>query len=230
MYKYKTVLGLIPARSGSKGLSGKNIKNFCNKPLIYWTIKPALASRCLDSVIVSTDSPKIAQISRKGGAWVPFLRPKYLAKDNSSTIDVILHALGFLKKMGKQYDLVMLLQPTSPLRSSEDIDNSIELLYRKKAKAVVSVCEAEHSPYWSNVLPADCNMGKFLRPEAENKNRQELPNFYRLNGAIYLADWNYLKFKKSFFGSKTYAYIMPHERSIDIDTQIDFKIAEFLKR
>ena len=122
----------------------------------------------------------------------------------------------------------MLLQPTSPLRRFEDIDKAIELLFLKEAKAIVSVCEVDHLPLWANTLPEDGCMKDFIRKEIMNKNRQELPVFYRLNGAIYLAYYNYIKEQESFFGEKTFAHIMPREKSIDIDDEIDFKLAEIL--
>jgi len=230
MYKGKNILGLIPARGGSKGLPGKNIKPLLGKPLIAWTIGQALASKYLDRVVVSTDNEGIAEISKKYGADVPFIRPKELAEDNAKGIDVVLHAIDWLKKSDrrKQYDLLMLLQPTSPLRKSEDIDKAIELLFLKKAKAIVSVCEVNHHPLWVNTLSEDGCMKDFIRKEIMNKNRQELPVFYRLNGAIYLAYCNYIKEQKSFISNETFAYIMPREMSIDIDSKVDFKLAEIL--
>ena len=230
MYKGKNILGLIPARGGSKGLPRKNIKPLLGKPLITWTIEQALASKYLDRVVVSTDDKEIAEISKKYGAEVPFMRPKELAKDNAKGIDVVLHAIDWLKENDnrKQYDLIILLQPTSPLRTTEDIDKAIELLFLKEAKAIVSVCEVDHHPLWANTLPEDGSMKDFIRREVMNKNRQELPIFYRLNGAIYLAYCDYIKKQKSFFGEKTFAYIMPRERSVDIDDEIDLKLAEIL--
>ena len=230
MYKGKNILGLIPARGGSKGLPRKNIKPLLGKPLIAWTIEQALASKYLDRVVVSTDDKEIAEISKKYGAEVPFMRPKELAKDNAKGIDVVLHAIDWLKENDnrKQYDLIILLQPTSPLRTTEDIDKAIELLFLKEAKAIVSVCEVDHHPLWANTLPEDGSMKDFIRREVMNKNRQELPIFYRLNGAIYLAYCDYIKKQKSFFGEKTFAYIMPRERSVDIDDEIDLKLAEIL--
>ena len=230
MYKGKTVLGLIPARGGSKGLPRKNIKPLLSKPLIAWTIEQTLESKYVDRVIVSTDDKEIAEIAKKYGAEVPFMRPMELAEDNAKGIDVVLHTIDWLKENDKrkQYDLLMLLQPTSPVRSSEDTNKAIELLFLKKAKAIVSVCEIDHHPLWSNTLPEDACMKDFIRQEIMNKNRQELPVFYRLNGAIYLAYCNYLKEQKSFFNDETFAYIMPRERSIDIDDEIDLKLAEIL--
>jgi len=158
------------------------------------------------------------------------MRPKELAEDKIKGIDVVLHALNWLKENDKQkqYDLIMLLQPTSPLRKSEDIDKAIELLFLKEAKAIVSVCEVDHHPLWANTLPEDGCMKDFIRKENMNKNRQELTVFYRLNGAIYLAYCNYIKQCRSFIGEKTFAYIMPKVRSVDIDNDIDFELAEIL--
>ena len=230
MYKSKSILGLIPARGGSKGFPRKNIKLLLGKPLIAWTIEQALASKYLDKVVVSTDDKEIAEISKKYGAEIPFMRPKKLAEDNAKGIDVVLHTINWLKKKSKrkQYDLLMLLQPTSPLRKAEDINKAIELLFLKEAKAIVSVCEVDHHPLWTNTLPEDGCMKEFIKQEIMNKNKQELPVFYRLNGAIYLTYCNYIKKQKSFFGKNTYIYITLNERSIDVDTYLYFKIAEIL--
>jgi len=230
VYRDKNILGLIPARGGSKGLPRKNIKPLLGKPLIAWTIEQALASKYLDKVVVSTDDKEITEISKKYGAEIPFVRPKELAEDNAKGIDVVLHTIDWLKENDKkkQYDLIILLQPTSPLRKSDDIDRAIELLFLKEAKAIVSVCEVDHHPLWANTLPEDGCMKNFIRQEVMNKNRQELPIFYRLNGAIYLVYCDYIKEQESFFGEKTFAYIMPKERSIDIDNEIDFKLAQIL--
>jgi len=230
MYKGKTVLVLIPARGGSKGLTRKNIKQLLGKPLIAWTIEQSLESKYLDRVIVSTEDKEIAEVSKKYGAEVPFMRPRELATDEAKGIDVILHAIDWLNENDKQkqYNLIMLLQPTSPLRATEDIDKAIEFLFLKEAKAIVSVCEVDHHPLWANTLPEDGCMKDFIRKEIMNKNRQELPVFYRLNGAIYLAYCNYIKERKSFFGEETFAYIMPKNRSVDIDSNLDFKLAGLL--
>ncbi len=230
MYKEKNILGLIPARGGSKGLPRKNIKPLLGKPLIVWTIEQALSSKYLDRVVVSTDDKEIADISKKYGAEVPFMRPKELATDKSKGIDVVLHTINWLKENDnrKQYDLIMLLQPTSPLRKSENIDKATELLFLKEAKTIVSVCEVDYHPLWANTLPEDGCMKDFIIQEIMNKNRQELPVFYRLNGAIYLAYCDYIKQCKSFMGKETFAYIMPREKSIDIDSEVDLKLAEIL--
>ena len=228
MYNDKRILGFIPARGGSKGLSGKNVLPLLGKPLIAWTIEQAQESRYIDQVLVSTDSEEIAEISKNYGAEVPFMRPKELATDNAKVMDVLAHTLNWLEMDKNLYDVIILLQPTSPLRSKEDIDSAIEMLFSKQARSIVSVCETEHHPHWSNALPPDGCMKDFITNENRNKNRQELPNFYRLNGAIYLAFSYYVKAHGSFLGNGTYAYIMPRERSIDIDNEVDFRFAEFL--
>ena len=225
MFKGKTILAIIPARGGSKGLPRKNIKVLGGKPLMVWTIEEAKRNKFIDRVIVSTDDSEIAQIAKSCGGEVPFMRPVELATDKAGMTEVINDALG---RIGKEYDIVILLQPTSPFRSSEDIDNALELLILKDAKAVVAVCEVDHHPYWSNELPPDGSMKDFLKKEAINTQRQDLRDFYRINGAIYLAYVPYLKEHKGFFGDGTFAYIMPRERSVDIDNENDFQFAEFL--
>jgi len=230
MYKNKRILAIIPARGGSKGLPGKNIRPFCGKPLISWTISQALASRYLDKVVVSTDDKKIAARSLKFGACVPFFRPKKLATSTSNIIDVVIHALDFFGKKHINYDLVMLLQPTSPLRTNEDIDKTIGLFFEKKASAVISVCRCEHHPWWSVALSKGSKIEKFQGTGQLHKNRQSLPDFYRINGAVYVAQVNYLKENHGFLGKSTFAYIMPPERSVDIDTNWDLIIAQSIKR
>ena len=224
MYKNKKILAIIPARSGSKRLPNKNILNLAGKPLIAWTIEEAKKSKYIDKIVVSTDSEQIAEISTQYGAEIPFLRPAELAQDTTSSIDVIKYCLENIKE---NFDYLMLLQPTSPLRTSEDIDNAINLL-DENTLAVVSVCETEHSPLWSNTLPEDLSMENFLRPEVKNKRSQDLPKYYRLNGAIYIAEINYFYRYNSFFGHKTKALIMKQEHSIDIDTKLDFLFSEII--
>ena len=228
MYSKHRIVGIIPARGGSKGLPRKNVLPLQGKPLIAWTIEQAKASRYLDKVIVTTDDEEIASIAKTHGADVPFMRPQELASDTARAIDVIVHALNWIEAHDEAVDILVLLQPTSPFRTAEDINSAIEVLFLKKARAVISVCETEHHPYWSNVLPEDGSMDGFLKPELANRNRQELPTFYRLNGAIYAADCAYVRSQQGFFGKQTYAYVMPRERSIDIDAKIDFQFAEFL--
>lgn len=225
MYRNKKILALITARGKSKRLPDKNIKPFCGKPLIAWTIKQAKQSRYIDAIIVSTEDPAIAKISKKYGAGVPFLRPRRLATDKAKSIDVILHVLKWFEDHGKSCDVVVLLQPTSPLRTSYDIDKAIELIFLKRANAVVSVSKSEHSPHWINTLYRDGWMRNFAFSDSIRK----AGNYHILNGAVYLAYSTYLKKYKSFLGAKTFAYVMPPERSVDIDTALDFKFAQMLK-
>ena len=229
MMNSKSVLAIIPARGGSKGLPGKNIKELCGKPLIAWSIEQAKSCSDIDSIVVSTDDREIANVAQKYGAEIPFMRPAELANDTASTIDVIFHAINWLKEHENyQTRYTLLLQPTSPLRALEDIRGAIQTLKTKKAQAVVSVCETDHHPWWSNILPENGNMKDFLRPEIFNKRRQDLPVFYRLNGAIYLADTDYLREQNSFLGPNTFAYKMPQSRSVDIDSDVDFKFVALL--
>ena len=180
------ILALIPARGGSKRLPGKNIKDFCGKPLIAWTIEEALKSKFLEDVIVSTDCERIAEISKKYGASVPFLRPSSASTDKATAVDVINHLIQYLEKVELNFTHILLLQPTSPLRTVVDIDSSVNLLLSKDASAVFGVCEAEHPPEWLNVLPNDQSFGSFLKPEEVSKRSQDFEKYYRLNGAIYL--------------------------------------------
>jgi len=228
MYKGKIILALIPARGGSKGLPRKNIRMFSGDPLIGRSIKQAKASKYLDRIVVSTDDREIAGIAERYGAEVPFLRPGELATDSAKAIDVIFHALDCIEKSGDRFDLLVLLQATSPLREAADIDRAIELLYSKEAKAVVSVCAAEHHPYWMMTLSMNGALESGLKPDAQNMNRQELPEYFLVNGAVYAVVPNYLRENNGFMGKETFAYEMPPERSVDIDNELDFKFAEFI--
>lgn len=222
------ILAIIPARGGSKRLPGKNILLLKNKPLIAWTIEAALNSKYKLDVIVSTDDQAISDIAKQFGAEVPFIRPEEISDDNSTSIDVVKHTLSFLKeKDNRKYDFIILLQPTSPLRNNVDIDLAIDLLIDKEADSIISMCECEHSPLWTNTLPSDNSLDNFQREELLNKRAQDLPIYYRFNGAIYISKVDRLfKEKRFFFNTKSYSYIMPSVRSIDIDNVIDFKLAE----
>ncbi len=228
MYKGKRILAVVPARSGSKGLPKKNIRRLGDKPLIAWSIEAGRQSRYIDSITVSTDSQEIADIAKQWGGEVPFIRPAELATDTAKGIDAILHAICWHRDNGEPFDLVLVLQPTSPLRTADHIDRAIELLFDKNAGAIVSVCPVDHHPWWCNSLPEDGKMKDFLRPEIINTNRQELPPFYRLNGAVYVADITFLEETRSFMSDETFAYVMSAESSIDIDSVFDFKLAELL--
>lgn len=229
MFNKKTVLAIITARGGSKRLPGKNILDLNGKPLIAWTIEAAKKSLYIDKLIVSTDDNKIANISKQYGAEVPFLRPDELSSDTTISIDVVFHAIKFFKEKNIRFKYILLLQPTSPLRISEDIDNAFKMI-DDNTKAIVSVCETEHSPLWSNTLPENLSMKDFIIPEIKNKRSQDLPKYYRLNGAIYIAEVDYLIKHNEFFGINTKAFIMPQERSVDIDNEVDFKLCDIYSR
>ena len=224
MYKNKTFLAIIPARGGSKRLPKKNILNLAGKPLIAWSIEAGLNSKYIDKVIVTSDDDEILTISEKYGADT-IKRPGKLASDTATTFDAIKHTVDNSEK----YDYIVLLQATSPLRDEKHIDEAIELLESKNADAVVSVCEMDHSPLWSNTLDDSLSMKGFLRDEVLNKRSQDLERYYRLNGAIYICETNKLLEKKSFFlKDNVFAYEMDRKSSIDIDEELDFKMAESL--
>ncbi|WP_411169873.1 cytidylyltransferase domain-containing protein [Clostridium sp. MB05] len=227
MYKDKSVLAIIPARSGSKGLIDKNIKLLNGKPLIAYTIEAAIESEVCTDIIVSTDSLEYAEIAKKYRAEVPFLRPKELSADNSATEDVIIFTLNKLKDMNKIYDYFLVLQPTSPLRLSSDIRDSIRMLIDEDLNSIVSVCEEEHSPLLCNKLDESLSLNGFIKKE-NNKRRQDLNKYYRINGAIYATKTNHYIETRDFYGDLSKAYIMNNLHSIDIDTNFDFRIAEYI--
>jgi len=218
-------IAIIPARSGSKGVKDKNIRNLGGRPLLAYTIEAALASDCFDTVYVSTDSEIYADIARSLGATVPFLRSAELSSDSASSWEVVKHVLSKYHDLNQDFDTFMLLQPTSPLRSAADVRAAYQLYYDKQATAVVSVCECEHSPLWCNTLPSDLSMGNFIL-ENYRKRRQDLKKYYRINGAMYLASVDFFKKVGSVYSKTCYAYIMDANRSIDIDTELDFIICE----
>lgn len=224
MINGKKIIAVIPARKGSKRLPNKNILTLARKPLVSWTIESALKSKYIDKIILSTDSDQISKLAIEMGIDVPFIRPKELATDTATSFDVVKHALNCC---GDGFDIVLLLQPTSPLRTNEDIDGALDLLANKKAHAVVSVCDTEHSPLFCNTLDDSLSMKGFLNDKLKNKRTQDLPKYYRINGAVYAIYINELLKENTFFVSdKIYAYIMPQKRSVDIDTKLDFKLAE----
>jgi CMP-N,N'-diacetyllegionaminic acid synthase len=225
----KHLLAIIPARGGSKRLPRKNVLDLSGLPLIAWTINAALSSKYIDRVIVSTDDPEIARVSEEHGAEVPFLRPEHLSTDQAASIDAIFHSLEALECRGDNFDFVILLQPTSPLRNEDDIDGAVEQLIEKNSNAVISICKAEHHPLWCNTLPHDLSMADFLNREIRNIRSQDLPVYYRLNGAIYLCSIEELKKQRTLYiENDITAYIMPQDRSVDIDGEIDLVLAKMM--
>lgn len=219
------ILAIIPARGGSKGLPGKNIKLLNGKPLICYTIEEARKSSFIHCVVVTTDDQEIAEISKKSGAEV-IIRPPALALDESPVIDAVFHVL---KNMDGEPDIIVLLQATSPLREVKDIDGAIRLYLGGQCDSLMSVCPAEHSPYWYFNIK-DGLLTPLFDERFLNTRRQELPSAYRPNGAIYIISPENLKKNKSFYCNRTLAYIMTAKSSIDIDEEIDFHIAEQLMK
>jgi CMP-N-acetylneuraminic acid synthetase len=223
------ILGIIPARGGSKGIPSKNIKELDGMPLIAYTIKAALNSN-LTHVIVSTDSQTIAEIAISYGANVPFLRPDNLATDTASSMPVAIHGLLEMEKLYEcQYDAVMLLQPTTPFRTTVDINNAISLLIEKETDSVISVVDVGGThPARMKYLKEGLLIDPPFCEEKENQNRQELEPMFIRNGAIYLSKRNVL-LKGTYKGDSCAALIMPNNRSVNIDTIFDFEYAEWLK-
>lgn len=223
------IVGLITARGGSQVLPGKNVRPLLGKPLIAWTIEAAQACPRLSRLIVSTDDPEIAAVARRYGAQVPFVRPAELAQDTSSHISVVEHALGWLReKEGFLPDYLLLLQPTSPLRTAADIDGAIGIAVAGRARAVVGVCEAANHPAGLKRLTPDGAIVDFYPPPAGYVRRQDLPVVYAVNGAIYLARPDVILEEGTFEPPDARPYVMPRERSVDIDTLWDFQLAEMI--
>lgn len=221
------VCAVILARGGSRRLPGKNTADFCGKPLIAHTIEAAKNSRYIKRIICSTDSEDIAKISKKYGAEAPFIRPKELALDDTSSVDSLLHALRYAAEMEKYFpETVILLQPTSPLRTSRHIDEALELFILKRPKSVVSVKRSEITPLCLKTLAGDKIVS--LEPAKENFSAARRANrgYYRANGAIYIASPETIRRCRTFWTNDTLPYIMDEASSVDIDTQLDLRLAE----
>lgn len=223
-------IAIIPARSGSKGLKDKNIKKLNGIPLMAYSIKAAKNSNLFDEIMVSTDSEDYRQIAREFGAEVPFLRSMENSSDGSSSWDAVKEVLDYYSNQGSNFDIIFLLQPTSPLRDEFDILEAYKLYERKAAKFVVSVSEADVPIQWVNKINSDSKIENFIEDKFYNKPRQELEKYYRINGGIYIIDREFL-FKEEYYYTKdSYAYIMDRLKSVDIDDKIDFMLAEAIIR
>lgn len=227
MYMNKSFLAIIPARSGSKGIIDKNIKEINNKPLMAYTIDACIKSKIFDGIIVSTDSKKYAKIAESYGASVPFLRPDELSTDTASNHDVILHVLNEVKKTGNSYDYIVLLQPTSPLRNEKHILESVDKLLNYDANSIVSICEVDHPSNINIILDSNMRLD-FLFDDSKRIRRQDMKKEYRINGAIYICKTDYFLKYKSFYGEKSYPYIMDKMSSIDIDDIYQFEFVKFI--
>ena len=229
MYETKRILALIPARGGSKGIHHKNIALLAGKPLIQYTIDAARQSKYIDYILVSTDDAEIAEISKKIGAKVPFLRPKELASDTAKTIDAVLHAIETLRKAGETFDSLVLLQPTSPLRTAEDINRAVETFYESNRQPVVSVSEVSDHPILIRTIEKTPE-GEYLKPLLQTGStvrRQDMPPFYRVNGSIYINPVEEINSTTS-FNDNPIPFVMSPSHSIDIDEPLDLKIAEWI--
>ena len=221
-------IAIIPARSGSKGLKDKNIKILNNKPLIAHSIEAAIKTGLFDVVMLSTDSEQYASVAKEYGAEVPFLRSEITSGDSAGSFDVVREVLSMYAETGKRFESICLLQPTSPLRDCADIENAYRLLEEKKANAVTSVCEVDHSPLWTMTLDETLSLSEFRKNASSSIQRQKLANYYRLNGAIYIRKIEYTDKGILLLDNDEVAYIMEKNKSIDIDTVEDFEYAEFL--
>lgn len=225
MYEGKRILAFIPARGGSKGIPHKNITPLAGKPLIQYTIDAAKQSRYIDYVLVSTDDEEIAAVARRCGAEVPFLRPPELAADTAKTIDAVLHAIETLREAGETFDSLVLLQPTSPLRTAEDIDGAVETFYESNRQPVVSVSEVSDHPILIRTIE-DGRLKPLLQTSSTVR-RQDMPPFYRVNGSIYVNPIEEISQTTS-FNDNPIPFIVPKSHAIDIDEPIDLKIAEWI--
>ncbi|MCM1307111.1 MAG: acylneuraminate cytidylyltransferase family protein [Butyrivibrio sp.] len=219
-------IAVIPARSGSKGLKDKNIRGLGGKPLLAYSVEAALKTGLFDTVHVSTDSAEYADIAKGYGADVPFLRTGELSSDSATTWDAIKYVLEEYRRAGKDFDIVAVLQPTSPLRTADDITEAFRFFEEKNANMISSVCEMDHSPLWSNVLPKDLSMEDFEKEELAYMPRQTLPTYYRENGAIYILRTKHLYNSRNIYKNGCYAFIMDKKKSIDIDDEFDFMLVE----
>ena len=223
----KKTLAAILARGGSKGIPGKNLITLAGKPLIAWTIEAALAAQYIDDVVVSSDSETILEASKKYGAE-GVLRPKELATDEAGSIKALTHMVKHLKEMGREYHYVILLQPTSPLRTAEDIDAAFEKIQQTCSQALISVTETEQSPLKALMLNNDGHLKGIINNTIPFMPRQALPKTYYANGAIYINETDWLLKSQSFMAERTTYFEMSREKSVDIDTMDDLKMAEQL--
>lgn len=221
-------LAIVTARSGSKRLPGKNVRELCGKPLFVWSVLAGLNCPQVGRTIVSTDSAEYQRIAIDAGADCPWLRDLSLAEDETSSADVVKDVLDRLGEEVKRYRALMLLQPTSPLRTSADICGALALYEARNAPAVVSISEAECPPAWIGRLPANLVMDEFVTAQFRGLRSQDLGDWHRLNGAIYIIGIDEFRREHGFKPQGTLAYVMPRERSVDVDTAFDFELAEFL--
>lgn len=228
MFEGAKILALIPARGGSKGIKDKNIYDLGGKPLISYTIEAAKGSKYSDDVVVTTNSQKIADVALKYGASVPFLRPGEFAQDTSRSIEALMHALNTLHDAGHDYDVVVWLQPTSPLRTSEDIDASVEEFFKMGRQSLVSVSLVSDHPLLIRTISENGHLAKML-DQSSTCRRQDMPPYYRVNGAIYIYNAAELNLNTS-LNDASVPYIMQKDHAVDIDDLSDIYLVEYLLR
>lgn len=229
--KNRKVIALIPARGGSKGIPHKNICDLCGKPLIAYSILAALEAKKLgviDDVIVSTDDSEIARISSEYGAYVPFVRPRELSTDKSKSVDCMIHAMEWYRLNGVYYDDIVLLQPTSPLRISEDIVKSITIYNNSNKKSLISCYKEESISEYNSYHIRDGNVVPLNKDHNRGNRRQDIEPLYVRNGAIFITDVEYMMERKMVISDIPAIYVMPIERSINIDTLYDMREAEWI--
>lgn len=219
------ILAIVPARGGSKGIKDKNIKEIEGRPLIEYTIEAAKRCEYIDEIVVSTDSEKIAKVAKKAGAKVPFLRPDELASDTARTIDVVLFTIEQLKLIGQEYDIVVLLQPTSPLRDEDDICGAIEKYVSCNMKSLVSVSEVSESPILMRQIVDETHMEKLLNINSTIR-RQDMAKYYMVNGSIYINKIEELNSDTS-FNDNVIPYVMDRSHSVDIDDYVDIEVMKY---
>lgn len=223
------ILAVIPARGGSKGIRRKNLVPVGGKPLIQWTIDTALECSYLDCVCVSSDDPEIISASRQAGADVPFTRPAVLATDTADTAGVVRHALDwYSSSRGTEYDYVALLQPTSPFRAVSDIAGTVLLALEQNADVAMSVTESHENPYLMRKMDSGGMLMPFMETDVKHPRRQDLPSAYFINGAVYVAGSQYLQQNDTFYPPRPLGYVMPAERSLQIDGEWDLKLARLI--
>jgi CMP-N,N'-diacetyllegionaminic acid synthase len=232
MYKGKTFLAIIPARGGSKGLPRKNIKKLCGKPLIVWSIEAGLKSKYLDEVATSTDCQDIADVSKQYGASTPFLRPGHLASDISTSFDAIKHAIDYYKnKLNKKFDYIVLLEPTSPLRESSDIDLAIENLMNSNADSIVGIGRTEdQNPAFLVLKDGNNYISGYENKNMKVLRRQDINDVYFFEGSIYISKVDTLLDKKTFYHQNTIGYEVPKYKSLEIDDMDDFIMVEAIMK
>ena len=228
IFKSQRCLGIITARSGSKGVPNKNIRDLCGKPLISYAVEVGLDCPYIESVMVTTDNKEIEVVAKRAGAEVPFLRPSNLALDSSRQEDAILHAMDWYEANREKFDFICLLQPTEPLRSLKTLNKAFEILFASEADGIMSVIKAEANPTNSNLLPNNGTFQGFIDKQKYVFNRQEAPNYYRLNGLIAISRWEAFRKFETFAHDKSLTMIVDSVEGLDIDNPVDFILAEAL--